>query len=187
MRKPKASTSHQSQAFSSRTRSVLRFTISVHLARERPKPARAPYRAAIVWQKHMRSMKPTYKEQVEEAELRAVLFDHWLLINFLMKRLTQLKRKAVRNAVKKTKSLPRRAISSSPSQSSRLDINNNPPKKRTKQQHLVEVSQMSPNDFFDSRGISPGSPARRRLLSLIFHIASKQFLFQLFRLVKMTD
>ena len=42
MRKPKARTSHQSQAFSSRTRSVLRLTISVHLARERPKPARAP-------------------------------------------------------------------------------------------------------------------------------------------------
>ena len=42
MRKPKARTSHQSQAFSSRTRSVLRFTISVHLARESPNPARAP-------------------------------------------------------------------------------------------------------------------------------------------------
>ena len=64
MRKPKARTSHQSQAFSSRTRSVLRFTISVHLARESPNPARAPYRAAIVWQKHIRSIKPTYKVQL---------------------------------------------------------------------------------------------------------------------------
>ena len=59
MRNPKASTSHHSQAFSSLTMSVLRFTMSVHLARDRPKPARAPYLAAIVWQKHISSMKPT--------------------------------------------------------------------------------------------------------------------------------
>jgi len=33
------------------------------------------------------------------------------------------------------------------------------------------------------RGISPSSPARSWLLSLIFHIASKQLLFQLLRLL----
>ena len=92
MRNPKAKTSHQSQAFSSLTSSVDLFTIRVHLARERPKPARAPYLAAMVWQKHMRSRKPT-----------------------------QLKRKAVRNAVKNDKSVPSRFRSISvSSQSPRL-------------------------------------------------------------------
>ena len=43
MRKPKARTSHQSQAFSVRTRSVDLFTIRVHLASDNPKPANAPY------------------------------------------------------------------------------------------------------------------------------------------------
>merc|ERR1719500_1384504 len=56
--------------------------IRVHLVRERPKPASAPYLAAMVWQKHMRRRNPI-----------------------------QLKRKAVRKAVKKMKSLPSSAVS----------------------------------------------------------------------------
>jgi len=50
--------SHHSQIFSLDARSVECLTIRVHLARERPNPERAPYRAAIVWQKHIRSKNP---------------------------------------------------------------------------------------------------------------------------------
>lgn len=55
---PKAMMSHQSQEFSLEARSVECFTIRVHLVKERPKPESAPYRDAIVWQKHMSSRKP---------------------------------------------------------------------------------------------------------------------------------
>ena len=82
IRKPKASTSHHSQAFSSLTSSVFLFTIRVHLASERPNPARAPYLAAIVWQKHISRRKPT-----------------------------QLNRKDVRKAEKNARSVPSRAMS----------------------------------------------------------------------------
>ena len=50
---------------------------------------------------------------------KANLWEGWSICCCYRTRLTQLKRKAVRNAVKKTKSLPRRVMSSSPSQSSR--------------------------------------------------------------------
>ena len=54
-------------------------------------------------------------------------------------------------------------------------------KQKKKEQHRRQTNN------FDLRGISPSSPARSWLLSLIFHIASKQLLFQLLRLVKMAD
>jgi len=50
--------SHQSQLFSREANSVECLTIRVHLASESPNPDNAPYRAAIVWQKHISSRKP---------------------------------------------------------------------------------------------------------------------------------
>jgi len=55
---PKAIMSHQSQLFSREANSVECLTIRVHLASESPNPDNAPYRAAIVWQKHISSRKP---------------------------------------------------------------------------------------------------------------------------------
>ena len=43
IRNPNPRTSHQSQAFSDLTRSVDLLTMRVHLARDNPNPARAPY------------------------------------------------------------------------------------------------------------------------------------------------
>jgi len=55
---PKAIMSHQSQLFSREANSVECLTIRVHLASDSPNPDNAPYRAAIVWQKHISSRKP---------------------------------------------------------------------------------------------------------------------------------
>lgn len=82
IKNPNAMISHHSQEFSCDARSVEFFTINVHLASERPKPDRAPYRAAIVWQKHVSIRKPI-----------------------------QLKRNATRKAVTNMMSVPRRLLS----------------------------------------------------------------------------
>ena len=50
--------SHHNQEFSREAKSVECLTINVHLVKERPKPDNAPYREAIVWQKHMSSKNP---------------------------------------------------------------------------------------------------------------------------------
>ena len=50
--------SHHSHEFSREAKPVECLTIRVHLVSERPKPARAPYLEAIVWQKHTSSKKP---------------------------------------------------------------------------------------------------------------------------------
>lgn len=49
---------HHNQLFSREAKSVECLTIRVHLASERPNPDSAPYLAAIVWQKHIRSKNP---------------------------------------------------------------------------------------------------------------------------------
>lgn len=55
---PKAIMTHQGQVFSREDISVECLRIKVHLVKESPKPASAPYRDAIVWQKHIKSRNP---------------------------------------------------------------------------------------------------------------------------------
>lgn len=74
---PKAVINHHNHELSADAKSVEFFTMSVHFARDNPNPDNAPYLAAMVWQKHIRSRNPI-----------------------------QLNKKAVRKAVKKTKSFP---------------------------------------------------------------------------------
>lgn len=55
---PKAMISHHSQLLSLDAKSVECLTIKVHLANDSPKPARAPYRPATVWQAHINNKNP---------------------------------------------------------------------------------------------------------------------------------
>ena len=86
--------SHQSQLFSREANSVECLTIRVHLASESPNPDNAPYRAAIVWQKHISSRKPiqlnrnaTASERiwmtllVRERERTVTTWVVWLTVN----------------------------------------------------------------------------------------------------------
>lgn len=50
--------SHHNHEFSREARSVECLTISVHLASDKPNPESAPYREAIVWQKHIINKNP---------------------------------------------------------------------------------------------------------------------------------
>lgn len=58
IKKPKHIINHQSQEFSCEANSVECLTIKVHLAKESPNPARAPYRDATEWQKQVSRRKP---------------------------------------------------------------------------------------------------------------------------------
>lgn len=82
IKNPKVIINHQSQSFELCAKSVECFTINVHLASDKPKPESAPYRPAIVWQKHVSIKNPT-----------------------------QLKMKLTKNAVTNTMSVPNRPLS----------------------------------------------------------------------------
>lgn len=55
---PKVIINHHNQLLSLEAKSVECLTINVHLANDNPKPDKAPYREAIVWQKHMSNKNP---------------------------------------------------------------------------------------------------------------------------------
>lgn len=67
--------SHHNQLLSFEASSVECCTMNVHLANDRPKPDSAPYREAIVWQKHMSNKNPI-QLKMKATETRRLLIKH---------------------------------------------------------------------------------------------------------------
>ena len=100
---PKVVKSHQSQVLSVPVaKSVECLTIRVHLAKERPNPARAPYLKKN-WSLLIRIGTQSWKKTYQAAIVRQK--------HIVSKNPIQLKRKEVVNAVKKMKSLPKSVVS----------------------------------------------------------------------------
>lgn len=81
---PKVIINHHNQLLSLEANSVECWTINVHFAKDSPNPERAPYREAIVWQKHMSSKNPIQLNTKATANM--IVKDWW---NHTVKCLTE--------------------------------------------------------------------------------------------------
>ena len=111
---------HHSHEFSRDAKSVECLTMRVHLVSESPKPARAPYRDAIVWQKHISSKNPIQLKKNATATIKIschILPDSQYIFVRWVKKCSRKK------AVKNVKSVPSRASPSVTSASIARTVN----------------------------------------------------------------
>lgn len=106
-------------------------TMSVHFVRDNPKPANAPYREAMVWQKHISRRKPIQLNKNATANKRNIYIHQAIKLIYrfgifkkrdqrALQRALQRIMKSIlpRNAVKNIKSVPSKPLSGSPSAAS---------------------------------------------------------------------